>query len=95
MPIRSDKSHLLASLLLVVGLFTNTTVMAQEQAADTLNMAEFQHILDSINESNLPDNIKDQLYRDMKTSLIETVRQAEVSEEVKRKLIRDLQSTTR
>jgi hypothetical protein len=95
MPIRPNKSHLLVSLLLGLSLFCNTMVIAQDQAASTFNMAEFQQILDSIDQSNLPDSFKDQLFRDMKASLIENVRQAEIPEGVKRTLIKDLENTTR
>ena len=95
MPIRPIKSHLLVGLLLGLSLFCNAVVMAQDQDTGTFNIAEFQRILDSIDQSNLPDNFKDQLFRDMKASLIENVRQAEIPEDAKRTLIKDLESTTR
>ena len=94
MLIRPIKSHMLVSLLLGLSLFSNTMAMAQEQDASSFNMAEFQHILDSINQSKLPDKFKHQLFRDMKTSLIANVRQAEIPDDVKRTLIKDLESAT-
>ena len=93
MLIRTTKSHLLASLLFSLSLFTNTMAMAQD--ANSLDIAEFHQILDSINQSKIPDNLKDQLFRDMKTTMIENVREAKIPEDVKRTLINDLESTTR
>ena len=93
MPIRTIKSPPLASLLL--GLSLLTTSMAMAETATTFNIAEFNKILASINQANIPETIKDQLYRDMKTSMIENVRQAKMPEDVKRVLIKDLESTTR
>ena len=95
MPIHPIKSHMLASLLFGVSLFTSTMAVAQNQDANALNVTELQRILDAINASNLPDNIKDQLFRDMRTSFIENVHQAEIPDDVKRALIRDLESTSR
>ena len=93
MPIRTTKSNLLASLLLGSSLFITTIAMAQD--ADQLNIAEFHQILASINQANIPESVKDQLFRDMKTSMIENVRQANIPDDIKSVLIKDLESTLR
>ena len=95
MLINPIKTHMLVKLLLGFSLLSGTVAMAQNQDANSLNIAEFQHILDSIEQSKLPDKFKDQLFRDMKTSLIENVRQADIPEDVKRTLIKDLKSAQR
>jgi hypothetical protein len=92
MPIRTNKSPTLAGLLLGLSLFTT---MAMAQDASSFNIAEFNQILDSINQAHIPENVKDQLFRDMKTSMLENVRTAKIPEDVKRVLIKDLESTTR
>lgn len=93
MSIHAFKIHLLASLLLGFILFTTTMVIAED--AKPLDIAEFHQILSSINQANIPDNVKEQLFRDMKTSMIENVRNATIPEDIKRVLIKDLESTTR
>ena len=91
--IRTLKSTILASLLLALGLFATNLAMAED--APSIDIAEFHHILDAINQAKVPDNVKDQLFRDMKTSMIENVRHANIPDEVKSVLIKDLESTSR
>ena len=93
MPIRIITSHMIASLLLSLSLFTSTITVAEEKS--TFNVAEFHQILESINQANIPDNVKEQLFQDLKISMIENVRMAKIPEEVKRTLIKDLESTSR
>ncbi len=93
MPIRTIATHMLASLLLGLSLFTTTMAMAQD--ATSFDVAEFNKILDAINQANIPDNVKDRLFRDLRTSMIENVRLADIPENVKRTLIKDLQTTSR
>jgi len=93
MSIHATNSYLFPGLLLSLCMFTSTVVMAEEPAP--IDIAEFHHILDAINQANVPDNVKDQLFRDMKTSMIENVSHANIPEEVKRVLIKDLESTAR
>ena len=93
MPNRTFKSSVMTSLFLAASLVAANPAMAEQ--ADTFDIAEFHHILDSINKAKVPDNVKDQLFRDMKTSMIENVRHANIPEEVKAVLIKDLESTTR
>ncbi len=80
----------ITSLLVMSGL----SASAAEESA-SINIAEFHQILDAINKAKIPESVKDQLYRDMKASMIENVRQAKIPQEVKSVLIKDLQSTTR
>jgi len=84
---------MLASLLFGLSQFTPTITMAQDAAS--FNIAEFHQILDAINQANIPDNVKDRLFLDLKTSMIENVRLAKIPEDVKHTLIKDLQSTSR
>jgi len=84
---------MLASLLLVLSLFTTNIALAQEAAE--FDIVEFHKILDAINQSSIPDNLKDQLFRDLKTSMIENVRLADIPEKYKRTLIKDLESASR
>ena len=93
MLIRTLKPTILSSLLLCLGLFATNLAIAEDTAP--IDIAEFHHILDAINEAKVPDNVKDQLFRDMKTSMIENVRHAKMPEEVKKVLIQDLESTSR
>ncbi len=93
MSIRMKSSNMLASLLFALSLFTAPLTMAQDVAA--IDIAEFHQILDSINKANIPENVKDQLFNDLRNSMIENVRLAELPEDVKRTLIKDLQSASR
>ena len=93
MPIRTTYSPVFASLVLAIGLFASNLSLAEDVAS--IDIAEFHHILDAINQSKVPDSVKDQLFRDMKTSMIENVRHSKIPDEVKAVLIKDLESTTR
>ncbi len=93
MPIRTVVKSTLISLLFVYSLAGTTEVMAKDAAS--FNIVEFNHILEAINQAKIPENVKDQLYRDMKTSMIENVREAKIPENVKRQLIQDLESAAR
>ncbi len=93
MPNRYFKSYILSSLLLGLSLLTPAVTMAQD--TDSFNIAEFHQILESINKADIPDNVKDRLFQDLKNSMIENVRMANIPEDVKRTLIKDLQSASR
>jgi len=83
----------LISLLFCGSLFISPTILADEVIP--FDIAEFNKILDSINQANIPDNVKDRLYEDLKNSIIENVRMAKIPEEIKQTLIKDLKSTSR
>ncbi len=83
----------LAGLLFCGALFAMPITMAADEAS--FNIAEFNQILESINKANIPDNVKDQLFKDLKVSMIENVRMADITDEVKRTLIKDLESASR
>ncbi len=83
----------LISLLFYGSLFASTPVMADETAS--FDIAEFHQILESITKADIPDNVKDRLFEDLKTSMIENVRLADIPEKNKRTLIKDLKSTSR
>ncbi|VAW93662.1 hypothetical protein MNBD_GAMMA21-3041 [hydrothermal vent metagenome] len=83
----------LISLLFYGSLIASSTIMADETAS--FDIAEFHQILESINKANIPDNVKDRLFQDLKTSMIENVRISNIPEENKRTLIKDLKSSSR
>ena len=93
MPTHTLKFTILTSLLLALSLFATDLAIADDTTS--IDIAEFHHILDAIDQANVPDNVKDQLFRDMKTSMIENVSHANIPDEVKKVLIQDLESTTR
>lgn len=93
MPIRTVVNRTLISLLFGLSLAGATVAIAKDTAS--YNIVEFNHILDAINQARIPENVKDQLYRDMKTSMIENVREANIPDNIKRQLIQDLESATR
>ena len=87
------KSNVFTALLLFALNFSAVNVsMAQNDSS--FNVAEFNQIIDSINQANIPENKKHQLLRDMQTTMIENVRLANLPEDTKRVLIRDLESVT-
>lgn len=67
--------------------------MAEEP--NSINISEFNQIIDTINQSNIPEEVKNQLFRDMRTTLIENVRKANIPESTKHTIIRDLENTSR
>lgn len=93
MLIRSIKAIALISSLLMVNLGIASVAVAEN--ADAINIQEYHQILDAINKSDVPDDVKNQLFRDMKTTLIENIRQAKIPDDIKHRLIQDLETTTR
>ena len=87
------RSVTLVGLLFCGVLFAAPMTLAEEMVS--FDIAEFHQILDAINKADIPDNIKDQLFKDLKNSMIENVRLATIPEENKRTLIKDLQSASR
>ncbi len=91
--IHNIKSIVLVSLMVGSSFFINSNVMAEEP--NSINISEFNQIIDTINQSNIPEEVKNQLFRDMRTTLIENVRKANIPESTKHTIIRDLENTSR
>ena len=87
------KSKILTTLLLLALNFSTANIStAQEDSS--FDIAEFNQIIDSINQSNISENRKNQLIRDMQTTMIENVRLANIPDNTKRALIQELESVT-
>ena len=69
--------------------------IAQAENARSQDIKQYHQILDAIKNSEVPEDVKNQLFRDMKTNLIENIRQSNAPEEVKQNLIKDLENTSR
>ncbi len=91
--IRNIKPIFFISLVITLSSFVNSNVMADKHSL--IDISEFHKILDAINQSNIPEDVKNQLFRDMRTTLIENVRQANIPESTKQTIIRELESSSR
>ncbi len=91
--IRNIKPIFFISLVITLSSFVNSNVMADKHSS--VDISEFHKILDAINQSNIPEDVKNQLFRDMRTTLIENVRQANIPESTKQTIIRELESSSR
>ncbi len=79
-------------LVLVLGIFAPLSLQAEKISKD---ITEYHQIIDKINESEIPEHLKNQLFNDLKTNMIETVRNSDVPEKIKKRLIQDLQQVSR
>ena len=93
MSIINTKLITVANLMLISMLGASPMVKAEN--ANSVDIQQYHQILDAINNSEVPEEVKNQLFRDMKTNLIEKIRQSNAPEEVKKNLVKDLENTTR
>ncbi len=92
MLIRNIKLVFFVSFMMVgLSFFVNTNVIADKH--ELMDISEFHQIINVINSSDIPDNVKNQLLRDMKVTLIENVRRANIPESTKRTIIMDIESS--
>ena len=80
--------------LVLLALSFSTVNISIAQDGSSFDIAEFNQIVDSINQSNISDDRKNQLIRDMQTTMIENVQLADIPADTKRALIKDLESVT-
>ena len=80
--------------IVLLALNFSTANISIAQDATSFDIAEFNQIVDSINQSNISDDRKKQLIRDMQTTMIENVQLADIPADTKRALIKDLESVT-
>ncbi len=87
------KSVSFISLVMLLSLFIHSNAIADK--SDSIDISEFHKVLDAINQSNIPEDVKNQLFRDMRTTLIENVRRANIPESTKNTIIKELESSSR
>ncbi|VAW93865.1 hypothetical protein MNBD_GAMMA23-765 [hydrothermal vent metagenome] len=92
MLIRNIKLVFFVSLMMV-GLSSFVTTNAIADKHESMDISEFHQIIDVINSSDIPDKVKNQLLRDLKVTLIENVRRANIPESTKRTIIMDIESS--
>ena len=91
--IRNIPPVFFASLVIILSFSVNSNVMADKSSP--IDISEFHKVLDAINQSDIPEDVKNQLFRDMRTTLIENVRQANIPESTKQTIIRELVNSSR
>ncbi len=91
--IRNINPVFFASLVILLSFSVNSNVMADKSSS--IDISEFHKVLDAINQSDIPEDVKNQLFRDMRTTLIENVRQANIPESTKQTIIRELGNSSR
>jgi len=87
------QSKIFTTLVLLALNFSAANISIAQDAS-SFDIAEFNQIVDSINQSNISDDRKIQLIRDMQTTMIENVQLADIPVDTKRALIKDLESVT-
>ena len=88
---RFTTNTLMSIIFTCICTIGSSSLHAEETNKD---MTTYQHILDNINESDLPDHIKNQLLSDITMDMISTIKESDIPEVQKQRLLQDLEMQT-